>query len=69
VTTRARITKGDGDPRHGTHNGYVNLQCRCPDCTEAHRIRHKEWMNAKPERLAKHALAQRLRYPAKRKSA
>lgn len=30
-----RITEGDGDPRHGTHNGYVNLRCRCQPCRDA----------------------------------
>jgi hypothetical protein len=30
-----RITPGDGDPRHGTRNGYVNLGCRGADCTAA----------------------------------
>lgn len=24
-----------GDPRHGTHNGYGNLGCRCPECVQA----------------------------------
>lgn len=32
-----RITPGDGDPRHGTRNGYVNLRCRGADCTVAKR--------------------------------
>jgi hypothetical protein len=35
MTTRTRITEGDGDPRHGTVNGYNNLRCRCPHCTKA----------------------------------
>lgn len=29
------IQPGDGDPRHGTSNGYNNLKCRCPECTTA----------------------------------
>lgn len=33
--TRQRIIPGDGDHRHGTKNGYVNLGCRCPECTAA----------------------------------
>ena len=37
MTTRARITPGDGDPRHGTPNGYKNLRCRCGPCQKAHR--------------------------------
>lgn len=32
---RSRITPGDGDPRHGTLNGYTNLSCRCPCCRQA----------------------------------
>jgi hypothetical protein len=32
---RQRITPGDGDPRHGTINGYTNLSCRCPECRSA----------------------------------
>lgn len=35
MATKARIAAGDGDPRHGTVNGYVNLKCRCPDCRKA----------------------------------
>lgn len=35
----ARIMRqGDGDPRHGTPNGYGNLRYRCPECREAWRI-------------------------------
>ncbi len=33
--TRPTITEGDGDPRHGTDNGYDNLRCRCPACRAA----------------------------------
>jgi DNA-binding transcriptional regulator YiaG len=29
------IRPGDGDPRHGTTNGYGNLACRCRDCCAA----------------------------------
>jgi hypothetical protein len=28
----AEIRAGDGDPRHGTLNGYCNLKCNCDDC-------------------------------------
>lgn len=31
-----KIFPGDGDPRHGTANGYSNLGCRCAPCTHAH---------------------------------
>lgn len=37
MTKPKRITPGDGDPRHGTRNGYVNLGCRGADCTAAKR--------------------------------
>lgn len=30
-----RIYEDDGDPRHGSANGYQNLHCRCEDCTAA----------------------------------
>jgi len=39
--TRRRIVPGDGDHRHGTENGYVNLGCRCKDCTNAFRFAWK----------------------------
>lgn len=29
------IVPGDGDPRHGTVNGYTNLKCRCDKCKQA----------------------------------
>jgi hypothetical protein len=29
------IKPGDGDPRHGTLNGYTNLCCRCDQCRSA----------------------------------
>lgn len=25
----------EGDPRHGTTNGYINYKCRCNDCCAA----------------------------------
>lgn len=39
------------DPRHGTKNGYGNLGCRCPRCTEATRIAQAEQV-ARPRQLA-----------------
>jgi hypothetical protein len=32
---RHRGTLPDGDPRHGTVNGYDNYGCRCEQCTGA----------------------------------
>jgi hypothetical protein len=29
------IHPGDGDPRHGSDNGYSNLRCRCQQCRQA----------------------------------
>jgi len=29
------IVEGDGNPRHGTINGYNNYKCRCPMCKQA----------------------------------
>lgn len=29
------LIEGDGDPRHGTRNGYSNHGCRCPLCRDA----------------------------------
>lgn len=28
----------EDDERHGTENGYQNYRCRCPECTNAHRL-------------------------------
>lgn len=36
--TGARCRIGPDDHRHGTANGYDNLDCRCPRCREAHRV-------------------------------
>lgn len=63
---KTKITEGDGDPRHGTSNGYSNLDCRCPLCTEAHRIDHYIRMHKHPEWLDNHARAERLRRQARR---
>lgn len=35
MTTRNRIHPGDGDPRHGTYNGYGSHKCRCELCRAA----------------------------------
>jgi hypothetical protein len=37
------IQPGDGDPRHGTFNGYSNQRCRCELCREANSNRMKEY--------------------------
>jgi hypothetical protein len=37
---RQKIMPDDGDPRHGTLNGYVNLRCRCALC----RLANTEYM-------------------------
>jgi hypothetical protein len=30
--------KGEEPPNHGTYSGYINYQCRCQSCKEAHRV-------------------------------
>ncbi len=32
---RRTISPGDGDPAHGTANGYSNLKCHCDECKQA----------------------------------
>lgn len=34
----------DGDPRHGTVNGYKNWKCRCDACRLASAAEHREYM-------------------------
>ena len=55
---RSVITPGDGDDRHGTDNGYDNLSCRCPECTEAHAVAHSSRYVDNPERREKHRATQ-----------
>lgn len=33
--TRSVIRPNDGDLRHGTRHGYINLACRCQRCRDA----------------------------------
>lgn len=35
ILPRYRSGLPDGDPRHGTRNGYANHSCRCEPCTQA----------------------------------
>jgi hypothetical protein len=35
MATVYRMSADDGDPRHGTRNGYSNLKCRCAECKAA----------------------------------
>lgn len=50
--TRARLVPGDGDPRHGTLNGYTNLRCRCKPCRAANTAEHKRLRQVRKARLA-----------------
>lgn len=34
----------EGDPRHGSANGYGNHGCRCDACREANRLNHAAYM-------------------------
>lgn len=63
---RPRIKAGDGDPRHGTVNGYGNLDCRCADCAAAHAANHHAYMLAHPEQQAKHRIRSRTLRAAQR---
>ena len=33
----------DGDPRHGTRNGYSNCKCSCGPCKEAKRVAQADY--------------------------
>lgn len=46
------IRPGDGDPRHGTQNGYINLLCKCPDCKGAHAAYRRDLRRRKREAAA-----------------
>jgi hypothetical protein len=55
---RRTIAPGDGDPAHGSVNGYVNLRCRGGDCQAAwndyaKKRRESDPAVTKTERLAK----------------
>lgn len=49
---RNGIEPGDGDPRHGSANGYNNLGCRCPDCRDANAARQRDYMARRVARSA-----------------
>lgn len=55
------------DPRHGTSNGYTNLECRCQLCREAWAVAHWTYMHADPTRLERHRLRQQVYRDRKRK--
>ena len=42
---------GDGDPRHGTVNGYGNQLCRCQACTAANTEYRRELRQRKRQAL------------------
>lgn len=46
------IQPGDGDPRHGTTNGYGWLWCRCDKCRAWNTLRLSEYRAAVRGRLA-----------------
>ena len=52
MVTRARITPGDGDRRHGTTNGYSNLTCRCSLCRNAWSLNMREYRAQKAGSLS-----------------
>jgi len=55
MAVKNRIKAGDGDPRHGTINGYTNHACRCELCRAAHTEQHFQYMQNNPEQQEKHA--------------
>jgi hypothetical protein len=46
---RAGGTLPNGDPRHGTENGYTNGWCRCAPCRDACRKARRERSRARGE--------------------
>lgn len=46
-----RIREGDGDPRHGTANGYTNHKCRCDKCRAAWAAYMKPYVTAHNRRM------------------
>lgn len=40
---KRQLQPGDGDPRHGTINGYVHGKCRCDDCSAANTEHLRRW--------------------------
>lgn len=40
---RVPIAPGDGDPAHGTLNGYRNKDCRCKKCRAAQSARQRAY--------------------------
>jgi hypothetical protein len=43
MSTVHRMARDDGDPRHGTLNGYFNLRCRCEKCRKANAATRRRW--------------------------
>lgn len=39
----------EGDPRHGTANGYGNRRCRCDACRAAHAAKHSAYIKRQRE--------------------
>jgi len=64
MSTEPPFISNPDDPRHGTKNGYDNLNCRCDRCREAHRIAHREYMERHPEQVAKHRARRKRRWMA-----
>jgi len=62
MTIRNAITAGDGDPRHGTYNGYTNHNCHCGPCRRANAEYQLEYMARTPEQREKSRLREQRRY-------
>ena len=52
------------DARHGSWNGYLNLDCRCPRCRQANTEAGFKYMKAHPEQAEKHKIRAKARYVA-----
>jgi len=61
MRTRPKIEPGDGDPRHGSTNGYANLNCRCGDCRAAWAEAHRDYMRRTAEQRKAHRNRERAR--------
>lgn len=49
-----------GDVRHGTENGYSNLDCRCARCRAAWNVAFRAYLDSHPEQRGKARLRARL---------
>ena len=58
---KAAFRDDPNDPRHGTANGYANLNCRCQPCRDAWAAAHDAYLNRHPEQRIAATLRERRR--------